>query len=63
MTEYTDNGLTKEEVTEYLDELRESSVCNMLQAYVYLAAHFNISQWTARDMCATWRKEYGSRHS
>ncbi len=54
---YNHNNITKEEVTDYLDELRDSGECNMLAAYAYVASHFNVTQRDAKTMCLEWMQE------
>ena len=52
----------KETVFDYLDELQESGVTNMLGAAPYIAAHFDVEYETARALLIEWMKTYGERH-
>ena len=49
----------KEDVFEYLDNLRESGVTNMFGAPAYLMQDFGHKKEIARAWTTKWMKEYG----
>ena len=54
--------IDKNEVFEYLDELRESGVTNMFGAAPYLQAQFDIGRSEAMTLLSEWMKTFGERH-
>lgn len=54
--------LDKNEVFEYLDELRESGVTNMFGATPYVCQHFNLPTAEARAFLLEWMKTFEDRH-
>ena len=44
---------------EYLDELRESGITNMLGAPAYLKRSFGIDDKTASDIFSYWKDSFG----
>ena len=52
----------KQEVFEYLDELRESSVTNMFGASPFLISRFGFDRKKARELLQEWMKTFETRH-
>jgi len=48
----------KQEVYEYLNELRESGVTNMYGARPYLQEEFNFTKEEARKWLTAWMKDF-----
>jgi hypothetical protein len=53
----------KEEVFEYLDELRDSGATNMFGAAPYVQKAFGVSSNDARDLVVEWMTTFSERHS
>ena len=51
--------LATDDALEYLDNLRESGVCNMLGACEYLAPYLGVSQREAKPVLLYWMKTFG----
>lgn len=47
------------EVYEYLDDLRESGVCNMFGAGAFLEAEFGFDKKEAREYLVDWMENFG----
>ena len=54
--------IVEEEHLEYLDELRESGVTNMLGSGPYLESTFSITKDEARVIAFYWMKSFGERN-
>jgi hypothetical protein len=54
--------VNREEVFQYLDDLRGSGETNMFGAGPCVEAKFNISRQTARDLVSKWMKTFDERH-
>ena len=54
--------INKEEVFEYLDDLRESGITNMFGAAPYVADEFNIEKDEARKYLTEWMETFGKRN-
>jgi len=54
--------IVTDEHLDYLDELRESGVTNMLGAAPYLADAFEMDKQDARKVLSYWMASYGERH-
>lgn len=52
----------KEEHLEYLGEIRESSVTNMISARPYLMGEFDLDKKVAGKILFYWMKSFGERH-
>jgi len=50
--------MTKEDIFEYLDALRESGVTNMWGAPAYLQQEFNMNKQEARDYFFEWMNNF-----
>ncbi len=50
--------LTKEEVYDYLDALRESGITNMFGAAPYIANAFDIDKKEAAEWLKKWMKDF-----
>lgn len=51
-----------DEVLEYLDDLRDSSVTNMFGAAEYLVDEFGFEKKVARAVLFFWMNYFGERH-
>lgn len=54
---------TEQEIFEYLDELRESGITNMLGAAEYIENMFDVDRKTARTMLSNWMNTFSERHA
>lgn len=54
--------INKEEVLDYLDDLRESGVTNMFGAAPYVASEFKITIDEARKYLTEWMETFGKRN-
>jgi len=54
--------MDKEEMFQYLDDLRESGVVNMFGATPYLQDEFGLDKHEARAILCEWMKTFGERH-
>jgi len=52
----------KDEYLEFLDDLRDSGITNMMAAAPFLASHYNIKKPVARNVLSYWMESYGERH-
>jgi len=52
----------KQDVFEYLDELRESGIVNMFGAGAYVMAEFNMTKQEAREYVKDWMHSFTDRH-
>ena len=52
----------KQEVFEYLDELRESGVTNMFGARPYVMAEFGMAKKEAAGLLTEWMQTFSERH-
>jgi len=48
---------------EYLDELRESGITNMLGAAPYVQEAFGMSMCAAKEVHLYWMQSFGERHA
>ena len=55
-------GLVTDEHMEYLDELRESGVTNMMGAGIYIERQFTVSRKMAKDILHYWMESFDERH-
>lgn len=55
--------VSKENVFQYLDTLRESGLTNMFGAGEYLQAEFSFSPKKAAKMLVEWMSTFAVRHS
>lgn len=55
--------IDKNEVFEYLDDLRESGVTNMFGATPYICQAFNLPTAEARVLLFEWMETFEARHS
>ena len=62
MTDETKPDFVTDEMLEYLDDLRESSVTNMFGAAPYVEATFGLSRSESRAVLTYWMRTYGERH-
>lgn len=53
----------KEEVFEYLDELRESGITNMFGATPYIMSAFDVLKDEARKLLVEWMETFNERHT
>lgn len=52
----------KDEVFDYLDDLRESGETNMFGAPAYLETEFDMDRQTAIKLTSEWMKTFSERH-
>jgi len=52
----------KEQIFEFLDNLRESGITNMFGAGPYLEAEFDLDEREARALLVEWMKTFSERH-
>lgn len=50
------------EYFDYLDDLRESGICNMFGAAPYLAKEFGLPMVKAKEIHLEWMRTFGDRH-
>lgn len=53
-----DAGVTESEIFEYLNDLRESGVTNMLGAPAYLVSTFGLTIKSSRELLIAWIEEF-----
>jgi len=53
-----DDILDKQDVFDYLDELRESGVTNMFGSPSYLVREFGVTKKEARDLFIAWTEQF-----
>jgi len=52
----------KQEHLDFLDQLRESGVTNMLGAAPYLVKHMGLDKTTARKVLSYWMETFGKEY-
>jgi len=57
-----EEGIDKEMVFDYLDNLRESGAVNMFGAASYVKEVFDVDLKTARALLSEWMRTYSERH-
>lgn len=57
------NEIDKDEVFEFLDDLRESGATNMFGAAAYIVAEFGITSAEASTLLSEWMKTFSDRHT
>lgn len=55
-------GLVTDEHLEYLDELRESGITNMMGAGPYVINRFSVSRKEAQDIVIYWMESFEERN-
>ena len=58
-----EGGVTQKEISEYLDELRQSGVTNMFGAGAYVEREFGLNKREARAAVVHWMKNFGKNES
>ena len=53
-----DAKVTESEVFEYLNELRESGITNMLGATPYVASTFGLTTRSSRELLLAWMESF-----
>lgn len=53
---------SKEQVFEYLDNLRESGVTNMFGAAPYIEEEFGVTKREAKAFLVEWMETFSTRH-
>lgn len=51
----------KDEIFEYLDNLRESGICNMFGSANYVQDLFGLGRSASRDIVKEWMMTFGQR--
>jgi len=57
-----EEGIDKEMVFDYLDNLRESGAVNMFGAAPWVGRAFDVDRETARALLSEWMRTYSERH-
>jgi len=55
--------MNKEEVFQFLDDLRESGIVNMFGATPYVQEAFGVKKMEARELVVEWMKTFSERHA
>lgn len=53
------NITNKDEIFEYLDNLRESGICNMFESPNHVQKEFGIDRYESRDIVKEWMINFG----
>lgn len=53
--------MNKNEIFEYLDNLRECGICNMYESGKFVREEFGLNRHEARDIVIEWMKTYAER--
>lgn len=53
--------MNKNEIFEYLDNLRESGICNMFESPNYVQKLFGLTRYESRDIVKEWMSTFGQR--
>lgn len=56
-----EENFTEQEVFDFLDDLRESGVVNMLEATYYIMKEFGVNNVRGRQLLVDWMEQFGSR--
>ena len=56
-------NITQEEVSEYLDLVRESGAINMFGAGQYIREEFGVTKQEAREFLTSWMLDFGKEKS
>jgi hypothetical protein len=62
MSVMAEMDLMKDDVFDYLDDLRESGVTNMFGAGPYLEKAFDLNKSEARFLLTEWMRTFSQRH-
>jgi len=57
------SSVTKEEVFEFLDDMRDWGGINMYGAGPHIQEMFDVSRREARNLLSEWMKTFSERHS
>jgi len=63
MSSMSDMDLMKDDVFDYLDDLRDSGVTNMFGAGPYLEKAFDLNKKEARFLLTEWMRTFSERHA
>ena len=55
--------MNKQDMFEFLDELRASGACNMFGSGIYLQETFGIDRYEAKEVVLEWMKSFSERKS
>jgi len=53
--------MNKDEIFEYLDNLRESGICNMYESGKFVREEFGLGRYEARDIVIEWMQTFSQR--
>jgi hypothetical protein len=53
--------MNKDEIFEYLDNLRESGICNMYESGKFVREEFGLDRYEARDIVIEWMQTFSQR--
>ena len=51
----------KDEIFEYLDNLRESGICNMFESPNHVQKEFGLDRYESRDIVKEWMMTFSQR--
>lgn len=55
------NITNKDEIFEYLDNLRESGICNMFESPNHIQKEFGLDRYESRDIVKEWMMTFSQR--
>jgi len=53
--------MNKDEIFEYLDNLRESGICNMFESPNHVRTEFGLDRYESRDIVKEWMMTFSQR--
>ena len=53
--------MNKDEIFEYLDNLREVGICNMYESGKFVREEFGLDRYEARDVVIEWMQTFSQR--
>jgi hypothetical protein len=53
--------MNKDEIFVYLDNLRESGICNMYESGKFVREEFGLDRYEARDVVIEWMQTFSQR--
>jgi len=53
--------MNKDEIFEYLDNLRESGICNMYESGKFVREEFGLDRYEARDIVIEWMQTFSQK--
>ena len=59
MNNYGKKIMNKDEIFEYLDNLRKSGICNMFESPNHVQKEFGLDRYESRDIVKEWMINFG----